>query len=110
MASPERYLADRRIRIAIWSAVAEGVLVIFGIIPHLVVYVLAIVAIGFWILVGRSYKPGTSRQAAWIFATSQLLVVLVPIFWFFAKTTAIIVIALIAVGGLVFLFAEREHS
>jgi hypothetical protein len=107
--SPSTTLRENRIKIALWIAVAEGVLTLVGLIPHWLVYGLAVVAIAFWAFAGRNYKSNLGRQTSWIFATSQALTVLVPIVWFLAKTAAIVAIAIIAVVALIYLFTEREH-
>jgi FtsH-binding integral membrane protein len=103
-------LKQNRIKIALWIAVAEGLLVLVGLIPHWLVYGLAAVAVAFWALAGRNYKSHFARQASWIFAASQAATVLIPIVWFLAKTAAIIAIAIIAVVALIYLFTERDHS
>jgi FtsH-binding integral membrane protein len=107
--SPGISLRQNRIKIALWIAVAEGLLVLIGVIPHWLVYGLAVVAVGFWALAGRNYKSNSGRQISWIFAASQAACVLVPIVWFLAKTAAIIAIAIIAVVALIYLFTERER-
>ena len=109
MESPSLSLRRNRIKITLVIAVVEGLLVLVGVIPHLAVYVLAVVAIAFWALAGRNYKSNLGRQLSWIFAASQAAAVLVPIVWFLAKTAAIIAIAIIAVVALIYLFTEREH-
>ena len=109
MASTPISLRQNRIKIALWIAVAEGLLILIGLIPHLLVYVLAAIAIAFWALVGRNYRSGSARNLSWIFAASQAACVLVPIVWFLAKTAAIVAIAIIAVVALIYLFTEREH-
>ena len=107
--SPSISLRQNRIKIALWIAVAEGVLTLIGLIPHWLVYALAVVAIVFWAFAGRNYKSNLGRQISWIFAASQAACVLVPIVWFLAKTAAIIAIAVIALVALIYLFTEREH-
>lgn len=102
-------LREHRIKISLWIAVAEGVLLLVGIIPHWLVYVLAAVAIVFWAGAGRNYKSNLGRQLSWIFAASQAAAVLVPVVWFLAKWAAIAVIAVVAVVALVYLFTERDH-
>jgi FtsH-binding integral membrane protein len=102
-------LRQNRIKIALWIAVAEGLLILVGVIPHWLVYILAAVSIAFWALVGRNYKSSSARNLSWIFAASQAACVLVPIVWFLAKTAAIVAIAIIAVVALIYLFTEREH-
>jgi hypothetical protein len=108
--SPGTYLYAHRIRIALWVAVIEGLLTIIHVLPHLAIYVLAVVAIAFWATAGRNYKSNVGRQLAWIFAASQAAAVLVPIVWIVAKWVAILAIGLIALVALVFLFLERDHG
>jgi hypothetical protein len=110
LSRPGQFLRTHRVRISLWTAVAEGILVVIGVLPHIVVYVVAVVAIAFWVTAGRAYKSGAARQAAWIFAASQALAVLVPIFLFIAKTIAIFTIAIVAVIALVFLFTDRGRN
>lgn len=107
---PAKYLRDHRFRITLWTAAIEGLLVFVHVIPHLVIYVLAVVAIGFWAMVARRYKSATARNASWIFAASQALTVLIPVVLFIAKWIAVGAIAIIAVVALVILFAERPRS
>jgi FtsH-binding integral membrane protein len=107
--SPGLSLRQNRIKISLWIAVVEGLLVLLGVIPHWLVYVLAAVAIAFWAGAGRNYKSNLGRQVSWVFAASQAAAVLVPIVWFLAKTAAIIAIAIIAIVALIYLFTEREH-
>lgn len=103
-------LREHRIKISLWIAAAEGLLTLFGVIPHWLVYVLAAVAIAFWAGAGRNYSSNAGRQLSWIFATSQAAAVLVPLVWFAAKLAAEVAIAIIAVVALVYLFTERGHS
>ena len=109
MTGPGTSLRHNRIKIALWIAVAEGLLTVLGVIPTWLVYVLAVVAIAFWVGAGRNYKSNTARQLAWIFGTSQAAAVLVPIAWHIAKWTAIAAIAVVAAVALVYLLTEREH-
>jgi len=104
----QRYLRAHRVRITLWIGVIEGILVLFGVLPHLAVYLLAIVAVGFYVLVGRKYTSPTARDLTWVFATSQLLAVLVPALLFAFKWLAIAAIIGAAVVGLVLLFSDRK--
>ena len=103
-------MRQHRIKISLWIAVAEGLLTLLGIIPHWVVYVLAVVAIAFWVGAGRHYRSMLGRQVAWIFAASQAAAVLVPVVWFIAKWAAITAIAVVALVALIYLFTERDHQ
>jgi hypothetical protein len=96
-----------RLRVTLWIGAIEGVLVLLGVIPHLAVYLLAAIAIGFYVFVGRKYSSGTARTASWVFATSQLIAVLVPSVLHVAKWLAITVVIVAAAIGLVVLFADR---
>jgi len=107
--SPGVSLRQNRIKVALWIAVAEGLLTLIGVVPHWLVYVLAAVAIAFWAGAGRNYKSNLGRQLSWVFAASQAAAVLVPIVWILAKTAAIVAIAIIAAVALIYLFTEREH-
>ena len=110
LSRPSEYLRAHRVRISLWTAVIEGLLVVVGVLPHIVVYVLAVVAIAFWVAAARGFKSGAARQAGWIFAASQALAVLVPIFLFIAKTIAIFAIAIAAVVALIYLFTDRNRA
>ena len=103
-------LRANRLKITLWVGAIEGVLILFGLIPHLAIYLLAAIAIGFYAFVGRNYKSGTARSAAWIFATSQLIAVLVPSVLHVAKWIAITVIIVAAAVGLLVLLADRDKS
>jgi hypothetical protein len=109
LSKPAKYLRAHRLRITLWIAAPEGLLLLIHVIPHLAVYVLAVVAIAFWITTARRYRSNVARQASWIFAASQALAVLVPIVLIVAKWAAVTAIAILAVVALVFLFAERER-
>ena len=103
-------LRGNRLKITLWIGAIEGVLILLGFIPHLAIYLLAAIAIGFYAFVGRNYKSGTARDTAWIFASSQLIAVLVPSVLHVAKWIAITVIIVAAVVGLVVLLADRDKS
>jgi hypothetical protein len=103
-----RYLREHRLRLAIWIGAIEGLLTLLGFLPHLAIYVLAIVAIAWWFTMGRRYTSPTARQLTWIFAASQAIAVLVPAVLHIAKWAAITAIVVAAVIGLVILFTDRE--
>ena len=110
LSRPGKFLRDHRYRITLWIAAPEGLLVFVHVIPHLAMYILAVVAMAFWVTAARRYRSSTARQVSWIFAASQTLAVLVPIFLFFAKWIAILSLSVFAVIGLIILFAERERA
>jgi 4-diphosphocytidyl-2-C-methyl-D-erythritol kinase len=109
--APGQYLRAHRLRLSLWVAVVEGLLVLVHLMPHLVLYALAAVALAFWFGAARNYKSAMARQAAWVFAASQALAVLVPIVWGITKFfVAIALVVAIAIAALYFLFTEREKA
>jgi hypothetical protein len=109
--APGRYLRAHRLRLSLWIAAVEGLLVLVHLMPHLVLYALAAVALAFWFGMARNYKSAFARQASWVFAASQALAVLVPIAWAITKFfVAIAVVVAIAIAALYFLFTEREGA
>jgi hypothetical protein len=103
-----RWLRERRIRIALWIAVIEGILIVFHQIPWslAIVVAIAVVAGYFW---GRDRLPSDSaRPAAWIAAASQAVVIFVPILLTIATILAFTVLAIIAIVALLVLLGDRR--
>jgi hypothetical protein len=105
---PGRWLRDRRLRLTLWVALVEGLLYLVHVLHWWEAVVLAGVGVGFWWYAGRNSRSDLIRQASWIFAASQLLVLCVPIGLAILKAIAIGVIAILAIVALVFLFRERR--
>ena len=105
---PRRWLRERRVAIAVWIAVIEGLLFIVGAIPRLLTLAIAVVVVAGYFWLGHRLRPGTAREVAWIAAVSQALVMLVPILAIVVGTLAVIGIAILAVLALVLLFARRS--
>ncbi len=103
-----RWLRARRFRFAIWIAVGEGLLVVVHVVPKWPAIGLAAALIAFYYFVGRRSNQDTVRQASWIAAASQALMILVPIFVAVFATVAIVMLAIIAVVALVVLFTDRD--
>jgi cation transport ATPase len=106
--SSGRWLRGRRLKITLWIAAVEGLLALLHVIHWWEVVVLAAIALGFWWFVGRGNRSDLLRQTSWIFAASQLLVVLVPAALAIVGTLAVVFVALFAVAALIFLFRERR--
>jgi hypothetical protein len=102
-----RWLRERRLRITLWIAAAEGLLYLFHALHWWAAVALAVIAVGFWWYVARAHRSYALRQVGWILAASQLLVLCVPIALTLLTAVAIAVIALLAIGALIFLFTER---
>ena|SRR5581483_7291933 len=111
LSRPGGYLRQHRVRITLWVAVLEGLLVVAHVVPRYAVYALAAVALIFWFAFARNYKSSVARQSSWIFAASQAVAVLVPIVWAVTKLfIAIAIVVGIAVAALYFLYAERNKA
>lgn len=103
-----RWLRERRLKFALGIAIAEGVLVVFKVISWWVAVPLAAIAIAFWLYAGRDIRNDAARQVAWIAATSQALVALVPILVRVVGTLALIAVGVLAVVALYLLFTDRR--
>jgi hypothetical protein len=103
-----RWLRENRIRIAIWIAVAEGLLVLVGAIPKFAAIVIALLAIVSYFSFARRVTWHTGRQVAWIAAASQAIVALVPVLAIIVGTLALVAVGVIAVVALVLLFSDRH--
>ena len=104
-----RWLRARRVRLALWIAVVEGLLVVLlDLIPWWVALVIAAAALAFYLFVGREQRSETVRQVSWIAAASQVLVVLVPILVLIVGTLALVAVGILALVALIALFADRR--
>ena len=104
---PRRWLRERRLAIAFWIAVVEGVLFLVGAIPRLLTLALAAVVVLGYFWLGHRLRPPAVREAAWIAAVSQALVMLVPILAILVGTLALIGVGILAVLALVLLLSRR---
>ena len=73
-----RFLRDNRLKIALVTALVEGILVLLGEIDWWVVVLVAIVAVLLYVWRGRAARNQKLHELSWILAVSQLAVVLVP--------------------------------
>jgi hypothetical protein len=95
-------------RIALWIAVVEGVLVLFDVIPGWWAIGLAVLLVAFWALVGRRLSSDSAREIAWIAAFSQLVVAVLPLLLAVLTMVAIIALVVIAAVALALLFLDRR--
>ncbi len=103
-----RWLEARRVRISIWIAVIEALIVLFSHdITKWSVIALAVVSLFLWAL-GRRSDSQTVRELLWILAASQLMAALASILGFIVKWALITAIVIGAVLGLVYLFLDRR--
>jgi len=103
-----RWLRARRIRVAFWIAIVEGILIVFhGISWWAAIVIAALVVVG-WFSFAHRLRSDTARQVAWVAAVSQALVALVPVLVLIVGTLALILVGLLAVVALVLLFSSRD--
>lgn len=103
-----RWLRERRLRLAFWIALAEGLLILVDVIPGWVALAVGAVVVAFYAFVGRGLRADTPRYASWVAAMSQVLVALVPVAALVLTTLAIVVLAILAVLALLLLLADRS--
>jgi hypothetical protein len=106
-----RWLRQRRLRIALWVAVVEGIIV--AATPDLsrwTVLVIGVVVLGFYVLAGRNMSWDVGRHLSWIAAASQAMAILVVLFFFIFEWIAIAAIACLAIFALLYLFSDHKRA
>ena len=103
-----RALRENRLRIALLLALVEGILVLVGEIPWWSVVLVAILAVVVYATIGRASGRQELRQLSWIFAVSQVAVVLVPALALVLTAFAVVALVLLAVVALVVLLRDRR--
>ena len=106
-----RWLRERRLRIALWIAVLEGIVVALerGVSRWTVLF-LAIAVLALYIFAGRNIRWHAGRQLAWIVAASQCLALLVVILVFIVKIFAIVLVIGFAIIALAYLFSDLRRT
>jgi hypothetical protein len=105
-----RWLRERRVRVALWVAVIEGLIAAFSHdIGRWTILVMAVIVLAFYIAAGRQLRWDVARQLSWIAAASQVLAILVIIFAFVLKLIAIVIIVGFALVALVYLFTDHKQ-
>ena len=97
-----------RLKIALVVAIVEGVLVLVAKIDWWVVALLAIVAVALYVYRGRAARREEIREGTWIFAVSQLAVVLVPVLALVLTAFAVVALVIFAIVALVILLRDRR--
>jgi hypothetical protein len=106
-----RWLRARRVRLAIWVAVAEGLIVALeNDISKWTVMILAIAVLALYFVVGRDLKWDVGRQLAWIAAASQVLALLVAVFAFIVWGIALGAVVVLAILALVYLYSDLRRT
>jgi len=103
-----RWLRARRIRIALWIAVIEGIIVALAHgVSRWTVIAVAIPLLALYVVWGRNARSDTVRQLAWIGGASQSLAVVVVIMAFILSWLALLMAGIFAAVALLFLFSDR---
>lgn len=106
-----RWLRERRLRLTLWVAVIEGLLVaLTHDLTRWTVLVIAVIVLAFYMVAGRQMRWDVARQLSWIAAASQALAILVIIVAFILGLVAIVLVALFAVAALVYLFSDYRRT
>jgi hypothetical protein len=106
-----RWLRERRLRLALWVAVIEGLLVaLTHDLTRWTVLVIAVIVLAFYVLAGRNMRWDVGRQLSWIAAASQTLAILVVILAFIVGLVAIVLVALFAIVALAYLFSDYRRT
>jgi hypothetical protein len=100
---------SRRVRIALWIAAIEGLLIIVNVIDKWPAIIIAAAILVAYFLSYNRIKSKTGREIAWIVAASQALVILVPILFSFVKTIAYLIVIALAVVALLILFRRGSN-
>ena len=104
-----RWLRARRVRLVLWIAVVEAILVaLLHDVSRWTVIGIAVIAVAVYLFVGRDAKSDTVRQATWIAAASQALAVIAVLFAFVFFWIALILAMIFAAVALLILFTDRE--
>jgi hypothetical protein len=103
-----RWLKARRVRLALWIAVIEGVIVALAHdFSRWTVIAVAIPVLALYLFWGRHAGSDTARQVSWIAAASQALAVVVVIMAFILNWLALILAGIFAAIALLFLLGDR---
>ena len=106
-----RWLRERRIRLTLWVAVIEGVLVaVTADLTKWTVLVIAAILLAFYVVAGRNLRWDVGRQLSWIAAASQALAILVVVLAFVLGFVAILAVVIFAIIALVYLFSDYRRT
>ena len=106
-----RWLRERRLKIALWIAAGEGLIVALAQgVSRWTVLFLAIALLVVYMFAGRNVRWDAGRQIAWIVAASQILALLVVILVFVVKIFAVILVIAFALIALGYLFLDLRRT
>jgi hypothetical protein len=105
-AAPRRTWFDRRAKIALALAAFEGLLLLLGHLSKWVVIAVAIPCVVVYLLRGREMKPGFGRDALWVVAVSQALIILAGIVSLFIGTLVLILLGVFLAIALLLIYYD----
>jgi hypothetical protein len=106
-----RWLAQRRLKLALWVAAIEGIIVaVSADLTRWTVLVIGVIVLAFYVLAGRNMKWDVGRHLSWIAAASQAMALLVVLFAFVFEWIAVGIIVVIAVAALIYLFGDHKRA
>ena len=104
-----RWLAARRVKLALAIAIAEAIIVALeDSVSRWTVIIIAVPLIALYVYAGRNWRSDTARQVAWIAAASQALAVVAVILAFILGWLALILAGLFAAIAIAFLLFDRR--
>ena len=103
-----RWLRRNRTRMALWIAVAEAVLILFGVVPKWPAFFVALLVLAFHGFLGRRLRPDSLREASWVAAISQLFIVALPFLIAALTLAAIVALGILVVVAVAVLFLGRR--
>jgi hypothetical protein len=104
----DRWLRRYRTRIAVWIAVAEAILLVFGAVNRWGALLFAALVIVVYFALEHRLRSQSGRDILWIAAVSQALVALVPVLVILVGTLTLIAVGFLAAVALIVLFSDRR--
>jgi hypothetical protein len=106
-----RWLRERRLKLALYIAVLEGVVVaVRGDVSRWTVVGLAALVLIIYMLLRDRLRWDAGREVIWIVATSQAMALLVVILAFVIGALSLVLVGILAVIALVYLLSDRRHT
>ena len=106
-----RWLAERRLKIALGIAVLEGILVaVEKDFSRWTVIIISAPIIAFYLFAGRALQSDTGRQLSWIAAASQAFAVLLCVVALVIGAFVLIIAGVFAVIALILILSDRPSQ
>jgi hypothetical protein len=106
-----RWLAQRRLKLALGIAVLEGILVaVEKDFSRWTVIIISAPIIAFYLLAGRTLQSDAGRQLAWIAAASQAFAVILCVVALVVGAFVLIVAGVFAAIALILLLSDRPSQ